>query len=285
VHYSLPWGYWLLGATWSDNRYHQEVFGPYESYRYSGTSSQKELSLSRVLHRDGNSKTLATLKGFWRKSNNYIADLEVIVQRRRTEGVEFSLQHLRYTAFGTLQLQWLHRNGRDAWGDPDLPNTYGHQPWRLDQAHVNWSLPLTEGAAAWTYSTQLQGQWARSPLPPQDRLCLGCRYSVRGFDGQQTLCGDRGQLWRNELAATLPAVISPLPGTQAYLALDAGRAITPGQDDAYRLSGLALGLRGYHKVSDAYPLQWDLFVGRPLSRPEGFTTARRTAGFSLRTEF
>lgn len=209
----------------------------------------------------------------------------MIVQRRRTAGSEFNLQHLRHTAFGTVQLQWVHRKGRDAWGDADLPNTYGRQPLRLDQVHVSWSLPLSTGAAAWRYSTQIQGQWARSPLGPQDRLCLGGRYSVRGFDGQQTLCGDRGQLWRNEIAATLPALISPLSGTQAYLAIDAGRAMTPGQDDAYRLSGMALGLRGHHKLSDTYPLQWDLFVGRPLSHPEGFTTARRTTGFSLRAEF
>jgi hemolysin activation/secretion protein len=46
-----------------------------------------------------------------------------------------------------------------------------------------------------------------------------------------------------------------------------------------------VGLRGAHKVNDAYPLQWDVFVGKPLSRPDGFTTAAHTAGFSLRAEF
>jgi hemolysin activation/secretion protein len=74
-------------------------------------------------------------------------------------------------------------------------------------------------------------------------------------------------------------------GMQAYVGLDTGRTTTPGQDSAYRLSGMALGLRGEHKVYDAYPLQWDAFVGKPLSRPSGFTTAGHTAGFSLRAEF
>ena len=55
--------------------------------------------------------------------------------------------------------------------------------------------------------------------------------------------------------------------------------------NAYRLSGMALGLRGQHKLHDRYPLQWELFAGKPLSHPDGFTTARYTAGFSLRAEF
>ena len=72
---------------------------------------------------------------------------------------------------------------------------------------------------------------------------------------------------------------------QVYAALDAGRATSPGQDSVYRLSGVALGLRGSHKVNETYPLQWDVFVGKPLARPDGFTTAQHTAGVALRAEF
>ena len=72
---------------------------------------------------------------------------------------------------------------------------------------------------------------------------------------------------------------------QNKAALDAGRTTSPGQDSAYRLSGVALGLRGSHKVNEAYPLQWDVFVSKPLARPDGFTTAKHTAGFTLRAEF
>jgi hemolysin activation/secretion protein len=84
------------------------------------------------------------------------------------------------------------------------------------------------------------------------------------------------------------AVHEALPlakGIQAYVGLDTGRTTTPGQASAYRLSGMAVGLRGAHKVNDAHPLQWDVFIAKPLSRPSGFTTAGHTAGFSLRAEF
>lgn len=288
LHYSIPWGYWLLGATWSDNRYHQTVYGPYESYLYSGTSSQKELSLQRVLHRDGQSKTTATIKGFLRQSNNYIADLEVLVQRRRTAGWEAGLQHLHYFGAGTLSAQMAYRRGTGAFGAQPAPEEItgqGTGRMRLMTGLIHWVMPLSMGGQPLQYSTQFQWQWSQTRLTPQDRFCVGGRSSVRGFDGQQTLCGDMGQLWRQELATGLPVAWNFVTGLQTYAALDAGRTTTPGQDGAYRLLGVTIGLRGQHKMADAYPLQWDIFVGRPLSRPEGFNTAQHTAGFSLRAEF
>ena len=291
VHYSVPWGYWLLGATLSENQYRQTVYGPYESYLYSGTSSQQELSLSRVLHRNATSKTTASIKGFERQSNNYIADLEVLVQRRRTTGWEAGLQHLHYFESGTLTAQMAHRQGNASAGTSEAEGGSGQTSdrIRLTTGFVQWVMPLNTAGHAWQYSTQVQWQWAQTSLTPQDRFCLGSRATVRGFDGQQTLCGDRGQLWRQELATGLPTAVHETlgftQGMQAYAALDAGRTTSSGQQSAYRLSGMALGLRGSHKVNDAYPLQWDVFVGKPLSHPDGFTTAQHTAGFALRAEF
>ena len=267
------------------------MYGPYESYLYSGTSSQQELSLSRVLHRNATSKTTASIKGFERQSNNYIADLEVLVQRRRTTGWEAGLQHLHYFESGTLTAQMAHRQGNASAGTPEAEGGSGQTSdrIRLTTGFVQWVMPLNSGGHAWQYSTQGQWQWAQTSLTPQDRFCLGSRATVRGFDGQQTMCGDRGQLWRQELATGLPTAVHETlgftKGMQAYAALDAGRTTSPGQDSAYRLSGMALGLRGSHKVNEAYPLQWDVFVGKPLARPDGFTTAEHTAGFALRAEF
>jgi hemolysin activation/secretion protein len=290
-HYSVPWGYWLLGVTLSDNQFRQTVFGPFESYLFRGTSKQQEISLAHVLHRDAASKTTASVRGFERLSNNHIADLEVMVQRRRTTGWEADLQHLHYLQAGTLTAQVAYRQGVASLGASESDGGSGQTTdrLRLVTGLLQWAMPLQSGGHAWQYSSQMRGQWAQTDLTPQDRFCLGNRSTVRGFDGQQTLCGARGQLWRQELATGLPsAVHDALPmtkGLQMYAGLDTGRTTTPGQGSAYRLSGMAVGLRGAHKVNDAYPLQWDVFVGRPLSHPTGFTTAGHTAGFSLRAEY
>jgi hemolysin activation/secretion protein len=275
----------------SDNQFRQTVFGPFESYLFRGTSKQQEISLAHVLHRNATSKTTASVKGFERQSNNHIADLEVLVQRRRTTGWEADLQHLHFFRAGTLTAQVATRQGVASLGASESDGGSGQTTdrIRLTTGFLQWVMPLHSGSHAWQYSSQLRGQWAPTGLTPQDRFCLGNRSTVRGFDGQQSLCGTRGHLWRQELSTRLPsAVYEALPlakGMQAYLGLDTGRTTTPGQDSAYRLSGMALGLRGAHKVNDAYPLQWDVFVGKPLSRPSGFSTAGHTAGFSLRAEF
>ena len=291
VHYSVPWGYWLLGATFSDNEYKQTIYGPYESYLYSGISNQQELSLSRVIHRNVSSKTTASIKRIVRQSNNYIADLEVLVQRRHTTGWEAGLQHLHYFEAGTLTTQMAYRQGDATSGTSEGDGGSGQTTERmhLTTGLLHWAMPLNLNGHAWQYSTQVQWQWAQTPLTPQDRFCLGSRATVRGFDGQQTLCGDRGQLWRQELATSLPATVHQMVpfanDMQVYVAFDAGRTTSPGQERAYRLSGMALGFRGSHKLSDAYPMQWDAFVGKPLSHPDGFITAQHTAGFTLRAEF
>jgi len=284
LHYSVPRGYWLLGATWSDNSYHQTVYGPFESYIYSGTSSQKELSLQRVLNRDAQSKTTASVKGFLRQSNNYIADLEVLVQRRRTAGWEAGLQHLRYFELGTLNAQMTYRRGTGAFGAlpaPEEVTGQGTGYMQLMTGSLHWAMPFKLGEQALQYSTQVQWQWAQTRLTPQDRFCMGGRYTVRGFDGQKTLCGDRGQLWRQELSTALPK----WPALQAYAAIDAGRTSTPGQVDSYKLSSVALGLKGFFKWQDQYPLQFDFFVGKPLSRPDGFASSSQVTGVSMRADF
>lgn len=291
-HYSLPWGYWLFGLTLSNNRYRQTVYGPYESYLYSGTAAQKEVSVARVIGRDASSKTTGSLKGFVRQSNNFIADLEVQVQRRRTAGWEAGLSHLHHVRLGTFNAQLAWRQGTAAGGALPAPEQalgQGTARMRLVTALLHWAMPLELGDQDFQYSTQVQSQWAQTRLTPQDRFCLGNRATVRGFDGQQTLCGNHGQLWRQELSTQVSQWFKSAPslvsGLQGYVALDAGQAQASDSDGRYRLAGLAVGLRGQRTKQLGCALQWELFVGKPLAHPDSFTTARRTAGLSLRADF
>jgi len=125
-------------------------------------------------------------------------------------------------------------------------------------------------------------QLNRTPLVAQDRLCLGGRSSVRGFDGVQSLCGDRGLLWRNDLA--VPVSDWPL---SFYIGLDAGRVGGRSAQELPQrwLSGYALGLRAQHRMTQTNQLYADFFVGQPISRPTFLQTASTTTGFSLSLAF
>jgi hemolysin activation/secretion protein len=127
------------------------------------------------------------------------------------------------------------------------------------------------------YLGVLRGQWNDTPLVPQDRFSIGGRYTVRGFDGENTLAADRGWLMRNDLGLLLGA-----SSAEAYLGIDYGEVAGPSSDLLLgkRLAGAVIGLRGGYKN-----VSYDFFLGEPIKKPDGFRTASTTAGFRLGVAF
>lgn len=114
THYSVPWGYWTISATISGYRYHQAVAGYSQNYVYSGTSNNAEMRLSRLVYRDASRKTSFHGRGWMRRSNNFIDDTEIGVQRRRTGGWELGLIHREYLGESTLDAGFAWRHGTGA---------------------------------------------------------------------------------------------------------------------------------------------------------------------------
>ena len=280
-HYSLPINYWLLAFNSSDYTYHQEVAGARYAYIYSGTTQNTDIKLSRMLHRSAASKTLVSLKGFLRKSFNYIDDTEIEVQRRRTAGWELAMLQNWYLGQAVLDYTLAYKHGTGALGAmpaPEQASKQGTARMGLVTLEVGYQQPLSwlGSTRPMRYSLNLRAQSHLDPLTPQDRFAIGNRYTVRGFDGQQNLMGDSGWFVRNDLSLALGA------GQWAYLGADYGAVAGPSSDYLLgrRLAGGVLGLKGGYKA-----FQYDGFVGRPLKRPEGFQTAHTTAGIQLSLTF
>lgn len=280
-YYSIPFGYWTLSASQSYNRYHQEVFGAFDNnYLYSGESNNSQVSLSYMLYRDSKRKTSLS-GGFWsRQSKNFIDDAEIEVQRRRMAGWEAGISHKEYTGDTTLELSLHYKRGTGARGAISAPEELwneGTSRPKIINSSVSLTKPFSLGKQPWQYQASLNAQWNKAPLIAQDRFSIGGRYTVRGFDGELTLSGERGLLWRNELAWNVNH-----KGHQLYLAIDTGRV--SGLDKQSRLGnhlvGAALGVKGSVKK-----LSYDLFVGKPVRKPEGFRTAKAVAGFQLSYHF
>lgn len=275
VHYSVPFGYWLMGFTNSSNRYHQTVAGANQDYLYSGTSRNMEAKLTRVLQRDAVGKTSISLKGFQRSSNNYIDDAEVEVQRRVVGGLEWGLNHRRSWSGGSLDANVNYRRGTGAWGSLPAPEqafgegTSHMKLWLLD-ATVQQAFPV--GGQRLQYTGTWRAQQNRTPLTPQDRFAIGGRFTVRGFDGMSVLSAERGWLMRNEISTPIR------PQIQAYLGVDTGHVSGPSaaQLVGQSLTGGVLGVRGQWAR-----VQYEVFMGKPLSKPEHFRTSSSTAGFSI----
>jgi len=280
VHYSVPLGYWTLGATVSDNRYFQSVAGATQDYVYRGTSSNAEIKLSRLVYRDASRKSTVSLKAFQRRSNNFIDDTEVEVQRRVVGGWELGIGHKEFIGQATLEGNLAYKRGTGAFGSiPSPEEAFGEGTSRFAvvNADANLQLPFKLAGMGLRYNATWRLQHNRTPLTPQDRFSIAGRYTVRGFDGESSLSAERGWLLRNELSTLLGET-----GQEVYIGLDHGEVGGPSSEllVGKRLTGAVIGVRGSFKK-----LQYDFFIGAPVKKPEFFRTASSTLGVSLSASF
>ena len=280
LHYSIPFGYTTLSLNSNAFRYYQMIPGEDADYKYKGTSKTHEIGLSHILHRDQTSKTSVSIGGWWRSSRNFIEDTEVEVQRRRMAGFTLGLSHQRQIKNLSLEASITYKRGTGAFKALPAPEEEfgeGTSRFRLIRANVSWQYPFTIKDYSLRYMGSLDAQWNPSRIVPLDFFSIGGRYSVRGFDGEMTLSGERGMTLRNELGLALGK-----SGQEIYLAVDAGRVSGPSTEflEGKVLVGSALGLRGHFKG-----LNYDAFVGVALKKPRHFKTKQPSFGFSLSYQF
>ncbi len=277
LHYSLPWGHWLVALQASQQDYRQVVAGANQVYVYRGETRQQDLRLTRMVHRSAVSKTAVSLRGWSRQSGNFIDDTEIEVQRRRTAGWEFGVQHQRTAGPVAWSLGLAYRRGTGASGALAAPEeAFGEGVSRPRIVHADFSASLAVMPSV-GYELVASGQWSWQSLVPQDRFSIGGRSTVRGFDGERTLSAARGWWLRQELQGVVAGSDARL-----YLGLDHGEVGGAASETlaGTRLTGMVIGLRGAWRRA-----RWELFAGRPLHKPSMFRTADRTAGFSLQFAF
>ena len=280
LYYSIPWKNYLLTLSGSKYSYHQTVAGAFESYTYSGESQQMKANLSRLLSRGSLHKTYVNAALWTKKSHNYINDTEIEVQRRRTAGWEVGLNHTQYIGNATLQLSTNYKRGTG--GNKSLPapeEAFGEGTSRMQifTAGVDFTYPFTIGNQPFRFNTSWNGQWNGTPLTQQDKFSIGGRYTVRGFDGELSLSGEKGWLWRNELGWNIAN-----KGHELYLGIDRGKVYSSQEELQIgdSLMGGAIGLRG-----KLWGINYDYFVGVPIKKPEGFRTSHVTTGFNVSYRF
>lgn len=289
AYYAIPWDYWLLSASSSSSDYYQEVAGAWTNYVYSGTSQNADIKINRLIFRNNINKTNLSLRGFLRKSSNFIDDEEMEVQRRRTAGWELGFSQLWYLGATTLDYSLAYRRGTGAMDALKAPEQdYGEGTSRMKMliADLNFNVPFSVnmpwGAQPLQYNANLRGQANYTPLTPQDRFSIGNRFTVRGFDGRLSLIGDHGWLVRNELVAPIGS-----SGQSVYWGLDYGEV--GGQSAEFLsgkyLAGTVIGFRGSLGSERYGVFGYDVFAGKPINKPQGFITHSEVAGFNFYMNF
>jgi shlB family hemolysin secretion/activation protein len=279
--YSVPFRYWQLSASHNVNQYHQQVAAAYGAkVRYSGRSETSKISLSRVLFRHMQHKTQLAFSLWGRQSSNAINKAEIDIQRKRTAGWEVVLTHRFNWNHSTLAFNANFKRGTGAYHakrHPEERFNEGSSRMKILTTEIELTHPFQWATQSFHFNSLWRAQWNRTPLVMQDRFSIGGRYTVRGTDGELTLSGERGWVWRNELAWHIAQ-----SGQQLYLTLDKGVVRGRATDELLGRSmvGSGIGLRGGWKA-----FSYDVFAGKALHVPQGFQHKSKVLGFNLNLAF
>jgi hemolysin activation/secretion protein len=278
VNYSVPRGNWLFTASTYGYRYHQTVAGSAQTFRSSGTSRAFDFGIQRLLHRDHYSRTAVELHVGKRWAHSYIEDVELDSQHRDETSVEAALTHRRYLGNAQLDLRVAEHVGVPWFGGQhDAAGRGADDPtfnYRLATLDLSLGVPFKLGGSVAQWSSEFHAQYSNSQLYGDQFIAIGGRYTVRGFQGDQTLAAARGWYWRNSFTA--PIGNWPLAW---YAGIDTGRVSGPGTlyiPGNTTLAGGFFGLRGNYRQ-----LSWDAFIGKPLHGGYLLPSTRPASGFQL----
>lgn len=278
IYYSVPIGNQTLSINLSKNKYHQTVNTGGIPFVYSGTTDNIKLTLTHLLMRDQTKKSNLELSLTSKKRRSYIDDTEITTQRQETTALKLGLTHRQYmgsTVFdAALRFQkgvpWLGAKPGPTDYLPDSATTR-YNMWLFD---VNINTPIALGKLKGRYNLNIRGQKTNNPIYGSDFFSIGGRYTVRGFDGEQSLSAENGFTIRNEWS------FEYIKYHQIYFNLDYGKV--SGRSTQWllgkELTGCAIGLKG--SMSKGM-FQYDLFIGWPLKKPDGFITRKQAYGFML----
>ena len=281
ISYSIPRGKDTFSISYSDMKYHQTINSMATPFISSSHAKTVRGSWNHVFHRDRTTKRSWDIIISKRNAKNYINDVEIAVQRANTASLEVGISERRYIKKNTLYSRAAIKQGVGWFGSqPEYGN--GAPSTRDTQLllDVDYQIPRIWGHRPASITTSFHGQWTLGDkrLFSRDMISLGNRYTVQGFDGENTLMAESGWYMRNEVASYIPKWKSSV-----YTNIDFGAVYGPSTEvlTGKFIAGTSLGIRGQFKSG----LFYDVFVGAPLYKPSGYKTDSVTAGFQAGVRF
>ncbi|WP_174848210.1 ShlB/FhaC/HecB family hemolysin secretion/activation protein [Yersinia artesiana] len=277
LHYSIPFGYWLVNLTGGQGTYYQSLLVGNTAFKYQTSWRSLDMQIQRLLMRGHNYKTVGYTGVLIRKSNRFFADIELEIQRSDTVDWQLGLQHLYYTHRATIGGGVNYQQGVSWFGARPSPGSDASPMARLINITASLDIPFMLGQQRFHYQPIFNQQYAHSNLPIQDNFSIGGRYSVRGFSSENALMGPQGWFLKNDIVW-----LNQRLANQLYMGLDYGEVRKKGGQSlsGKRLVGGVLGVRGrYHNFG------YDVNIGFPLDKPSGLNTDPMVLGFIVNWQY
>ncbi|HHH1339143.1 TPA: ShlB/FhaC/HecB family hemolysin secretion/activation protein [Yersinia enterocolitica] len=277
LHYSIPFGYWLLSMAASQGAYYQSLLVANTAYKYHTYWRSLDMQIQWLLMRGYNYKTVGYTGALIRKSNRFFADIELEIQRSDTVDWQLGLQHLHYTRWATISGGVNYQQGTQWFGARPSPGRDSFSTARLINLTASLNTPFTLDEQHFQYQPTFSQQYTRSAVTMQDKFSIGGRNSVRGFTTGNALVGPQGWFLKNDIAW-----INQRLANQLYLGLDYGEVSDKGGQFLLgdRLVGAVIGVRGYYRR-----LGYDFNISTPFDKPAHFNADPIVLGFMLNWQY
>lgn len=260
---SVPYGYSLFDYSYSWNNYLSTIDNNGYIWRSSGDTETHRFNFSHVLFRNGDIKTGVSVGLSHRINRNYLDDVLLQSSSRKLTSLLFGVNHTQKIFGGVATLNPTFSRGMpwfDAESDGNKNGDLPKAQFRKWSLNASYQRPVADNL--W-WLASAYGQWTPDRLYGSERMTIGGESSVRGFK-EQSISGDNGAYWRNELNYTLFTL--PVIGQVSALAALDGGWLHSDRLDPYAggtLWGTAAGLSTANRwVSTSFT------VGLPLVYPD-----------------
>ncbi|WP_416772944.1 ShlB/FhaC/HecB family hemolysin secretion/activation protein [Pseudomonas sp. RHF3.3-3] len=205
-YYNLPFGWWNLSYTYSESEYRSLAKASGFDFKQTGDSQNHQLKLERVIYRDAMSKTSLNTGVSYLRTNNFIEDSKLAVSSNRISEAQFGINHGRRIGGAFVNVDLGMQNGIgafDAQANHDPKPGQADARYRKYTATVSYLQPFKLWGESFSFSSLMTGQRSEDVLFSPQRMSLGGQSSIRGYK-DQTLAGDSGGYWRNDLRWSRP---------------------------------------------------------------------------------
>lgn len=281
---SVPFGYNTFTFGASRSTYDNSIGLPSgNSLLSNGDTTTYNGTLDRVIFRNQASRVSASVGLTVQDTKNYFGGQFLGIASRKLVYSDIGLSGFTALAGGVANARLGYVRGLPSLGalhDPwDLPSDAPHAQFGKFTLDLGFNRGFTLAGRPFTWSSQFSAQHADDTLYGSQQFLLGGMGTIRG-SRVNTLSGDNGYLWRNELGMPWSSDLGhTVVRGRVYAAYDFGHVTNRVAGvPSGRMAGVTLGGSIFWKAATL-----DIFAARVTDLPAGFM--REGTQYGIRLSF
>lgn len=171
---------------------------------YSGNSVNADLKATYLSYVDAKNQLSFGIGGSLRFSDNYLENIKLDVQTKKLSEISAFLSYKRYINNSQFNLILSLIQGVPFFRSNQSYDNKSFYSYTIPSVNLYIYHPFNLWKNLFVYSSTIKTQISRDQLYASEKMTIGGRYSVRGFN-HFSLSGQMGVLYRNDLMMYLPS--------------------------------------------------------------------------------